>query len=176
MNIPTTFFAAALFLLSGAATAQEPAIGDPEIAAIMKAANDVDIEGGKLASKRAASPEVRAFAEQMISEHTQANEMARDVTRKIKLKPKESQTSDTLKTAGKETRKKLKDLKGAAFDRGYIDSEVAMHQTVLQTIDKTLVPNAGSEEMKSLLAKVRPTIVDHLEHAKQLQAKLGGNQ
>lgn len=173
MKITTALFAASLALLSAAAGAQPAAIGDQEIAAILKAANDVDIDNGKLARKEASNPEVKAYAEQMVADHTQANETARDVAKKIKLKPKDNPTSDTLESAGKDTRKKLKDLKGADFDRAYIDSEVAFHQSILETIDKTLVPSAGSQEIKGLLAKVRPNIAAHLAHAQHLQAALG---
>jgi putative membrane protein len=49
---------------------------------------------------------------------------------------------------------------------------VTYHQTVLDAVDKTLIPSAKNEELKALLIKVRPAFVDHLEHAKHLQASL----
>jgi putative membrane protein len=67
----------------------------------------------------------------------------------------------------------LKTLKGAAFDKAYIDHEVAYHQQVLDALDKTLIPNAQNAELKALLVKVRPAFVAHLDHAKQLQSSLG---
>ena len=68
--------------------------------------------------------------------------------------------------------KQLKQLKGAAFDRAYVDHEVAYHQQVLDAVDKTLIPNAQNADLKALLVKVRPAFVSHLEHAKHLQASL----
>ena len=65
-------------------------------------------------------------------------------------------------------------MKGAAFDKAYIDHEVAYHQQVLDAIDKTLIPSAQNEELKALLVKVRPAFVAHLEHAKMVQASLKG--
>jgi putative membrane protein len=53
-----------------------------------------------------------------------------------------------------------------------VDNEVTYHQTVLDALDKTLIPNAKNEELKALLVKVRPAFVAHLEHAKQIQASL----
>ena len=64
-------------------------------------------------------------------------------------------------------------LKGAAFDKAYIDNEVAYHQAVLDALDKTLIPSAKNEELKALLVKVRPAFVAHLEHAKKIQSSLG---
>ena len=67
----------------------------------------------------------------------------------------------------------LKTLKGAAFDKAYVDHEVAYHQQVIDALDKTLIPGATNEELKALLIKVRPAFVAHLEHAKRLQSSTG---
>jgi acyl carrier protein len=66
----------------------------------------------------------------------------------------------------------VKGLKGAAFDRAYVDHEVAYHQAVLDAVDKTLIPGAKNEELKALLVKTRPAFVAHLEHAKHVQSML----
>jgi putative membrane protein len=92
---------------------------------------------------------------------------------KLKVKPEDSDTSRSLKSAAKQTEGKLKGLKGAAFDRAYADNEVAYHQQVLDAIDKVLIPNAQNAELKALLEKVRPAIAAHLDHAKMLASSLG---
>ena len=66
----------------------------------------------------------------------------------------------------------LKGLKGKEFDKAYVDNEVTYHQTVLDAIDKTLIPSARNEELKALIVKVRPAFAEHLEHAKHLQSTL----
>jgi putative membrane protein len=66
----------------------------------------------------------------------------------------------------------LKKLKGAAFDKAYVDHEVAYHEAVLDAIDKVLVPSAQNAELKGLIVKVRPAFVAHLDHAKHLQETL----
>jgi putative membrane protein len=63
--------------------------------------------------------------------------------------------------------------KGAAFDKAYVDHEVAYHQQVLDAVDKTLLPSAKNDQLKALFVKVRPAFVAHLEHAKHLQSTLG---
>ena len=67
----------------------------------------------------------------------------------------------------------LKRLKGAEFNRAYIDHEVTDHETVIDAIDKTLIPNANNAELKALLEKSRPAFVEHLDHAKRLQTSMG---
>jgi putative membrane protein len=76
---------------------------------------------------------------------------------------------DQLDAAARSSDQRLKDKKGADFEKAYIEEQVTMHQTVLDTIDTQLMPNAKAEELKALLTKTRSTVASHLDHAKQLQ-------
>jgi putative membrane protein len=158
-----------LFALSGAAFAQATP-DDAQIAGIVVAANTVDIDAGKLAQKTTKDAEVKAFAKQMVTDHTAVNKQATALVKKLKVTPQESELSKTLKQGGAENITALKSLKGKEFDKAYIDHEVTYHQTVIDTLDKTLIPNAQNAELKATLTKVRPTFVDHLEHARRIQA------
>ena len=91
---------------------------------------------------------------------------------KLHVTPESNPTSESLQQGGDKNLANLKTLKGSAFDRAYIDHEVAYHQAVLDAVDKTLIPSAKNEELKALLVKVRPAFVAHLDHAKQIQASL----
>ena len=146
---------------------------DAQIAAIVVTANQVDINAGELAKAKASNKEVKAFAQRMITDHTGVNKSAVDLVTKLKVKPEENETSKSLKLGGADTIKRLKGLKGKEFDKAYVDNEVSYHQTVLDALDNTLIPNAQNDELKALLVKVRPAFVAHLEHAKQIQASLG---
>ncbi len=146
---------------------------DPQIAAIVVTANQVDIDAGKLAKATSKNKEVRDFAERMIVDHGGVNKSATELVTKLKVTPESNATSKALQKGGDDNLAALKKLSGAAFDRAYIDHEVAYHQAVLDAVDKTLIPSASNAELKALLVKVRPAFVAHLEHAKQLQATLG---
>jgi putative membrane protein len=166
---------AAMVALSAAplaASAQTAGPNDAQIAAIVVAANQVDIDAGKLAESKSANKEVKAFAQRMIIDHTGVNKAATDLVTKLKVKPEGNPTSISLEKGGEDTLKRLKGLKGSEFDKAYIDNEVTYHQSVLDAIDKTLIPSAKNKELKALLVKVRPAFVAHLEHAKQLQGSL----
>lgn len=145
---------------------------DPQIAAIVVTANQVDIDAGKLATSRASSRDVRQFAQQMITDHTSVNKSATDLVKKLNVKPEPNPTSESLKKGGDENMASLKKLKGAEFDKAYVNHEVEYHQTVLDAVDKTLIPSAQNADLKALLVKVRPTFAAHLDHAKQLQSQL----
>lgn len=154
-------------------TTSAQGIGDAEIAAIVVTANQVDIDAGKAAEAAATNAQVKEFARRMVTDHAGVNKAATELAGKLKLTPKENDTSKSLKAGGEKHLATLKTLKGAAFDKAYIDHEVAYHQQVLDALDKTLIPNASNAELKALLVKVRPAFVAHLEHAKQIQAALG---
>jgi putative membrane protein len=146
---------------------------DPQIAAIVVTANQVDIDAGKLAKSTSKNAAVTQFADQMIADHTAVNKSATDLVTKLKVTPEENDTSKSLKKGGDDNLKNLKTLKGADFDRAYIDHEVTYHQDVIDALDKTLIPNAKNKELKDLLVSVRPSFEAHLAHAKEVQAKLG---
>ena len=82
--------------------------------------------------------------------------------------------SKGIKASQDSVRDELKKMSGAAFNKAYIDNEVTYHEKVLDTIDNALLPNAKNAELKQLITDVRPVVAAHLDHAKQIQAKMGG--
>lgn len=163
---------AALLFAATTATAQAP--NDAQIASIVVTANQVDIDAGKLAQSKGGSPEVKAFGKQMVTDHTAVNKQATALAKKLKLKPQDNPTSKSLKSGGEKNLKTLQKLDGAAFDKAYIEHEIAYHQQVIDAINKTLIPNAKNAELKKLLTTGLPLFEGHLQHAKQLQVSLGG--
>ena len=170
MKCSAIVIAAVLLAPAGSASAQE--INDAQIASIVVTANQVDIDAGQLAKARATDAQVKKFAELMITDHTGVNKSATALVTKLKVTPADNPTSQSLKSGGDANLKTLKGQKEAAFDKAYIDHEVVYHQSVLDAVDRTLIPGAKNEELKALLVKVRPAFVAHLEHAKHLQSSL----
>jgi putative membrane protein len=157
------------------ATAGAQAVNDAQIASIVVTANQVDIDAGKLAAERASRPEVKKFGELMVTDHTGVNKAAVELVTKLKVTPQDNPTSLSLKAGGDKNLANLTTLKGAAFDKAYVDQEVAYHAAVIDAVDKVLIPGASNAELKALLVKVRPAFVAHLEHARKVQASLGGS-
>lgn len=145
---------------------------DPQIAHIVVTANQIDVDAGKLAESRSQNKEVKAFARQMVTDHTAVNKQAAALAKKLGVTPEDNDTSRSLKQGAADAAKKLKGLKGAEFDRAYVENEVGYHQAVLDAIDKVLIPSAQNAELKGLITQVRPAIQAHLDHAKHLQASL----
>jgi len=170
MKVLNTIAIAVLSFAFTPAYAQAPS--DPQIAGIVVTANQIDIDAGKLAVANTKNKEVSKFAQQMITDHTAVNNQAAALVKKLNVTPEDSDTARSLKSGAKENMAKLHGLKGAEFDRAYIDHEVAYHQQVLDAIDKVLIPNSKNAELKDLLTKTRPAIAAHLDHAKMVQSSL----
>jgi putative membrane protein len=166
------FSLSSLLVMGLSTTAHAAAPNDAQIAAIVVAANTVDINAGKQAESKTSNKEVRAFAKRMVADHTGVNQQAVALVKKLNVTPEANDTSNTLTQDGAATLAKFKGLSGKAFDKAYVDNEVSYHQTVLDALDKTLIPSASNSELKGLLVKVRPAFVEHLEHAKHIQAQL----
>ena len=143
-------------------------VTDPQIAAIAVAANNVDIAAAKLAKKMTKNAKVKAFANDMIRDHSSANKQAVALVTKLGVTPEETDTSKALTKGGDDNLANLKTLKGKAFDSAYAEHEVAYHQQVIDALDKTLIPSAKNAELKSLLESVRGVVAQHLEHAKMM--------
>jgi putative membrane protein len=170
IKMPGPILAAALSMATRAVFAQAPS--DAQIAAIVVTANQMDIDAGKLAELKAHNADVKAFAKQMITDHTGVNKQAVALLTRLKVTPEDNTTSQGLAAGRRDNLENLKTLNGSAFDKAYSDHEVAYHQQVIAAIDKTLIPNAQNADLKALLVAVPPAFVGHLEHAQQIQATL----
>jgi putative membrane protein len=167
---------AMLACLAAPAAAFGQGVTDAQIASIVVTANQVDIDAGKLAVSTSNNHEVKSFGQLMVTDHTGVNKSAVDLVTKLHVTPQDNPTSQALKSGGDMNLAHLKSVKGAEFDKAYVDHEVAYHQQVLDALDKTLIPGAKNDELKALLVKVRPAFVAHLEHAKMVQASLNGKK
>jgi putative membrane protein len=176
MKLSRLYFAAvftsAVLFVAGGVKANAQAPTDPQIAGIVQTANQIDINQAKLALKKTSNQQVKDFANQMISDHTNLEKSVNDLAKKLGVTPEDSATSKQLKQQAAEESKKLKSLSGKAFDQEYASHEVAYHQAVIDAAKNTLIPNAKNAELKSALEGAAPLLQGHLEHAQQLEQSL----
>jgi len=160
--------------LACAQSSAEPALNDAAIAHIGVTANAIDVEIAELAPTRASDARVKAFAETMVRDHNAVNAQAAELAKRLGVTPADNDVSKSLRSDAAAVKERLTGLQGAAFDRAYMEREVAYHQTVLDALDKTLIPNTKNAELKALLQQARQAVAAHLEHARQLKASVGG--
>ncbi|TAM60856.1 MAG: DUF4142 domain-containing protein [Rhodanobacter sp.] len=153
-------------------TAAAPALNDAQIAHIAYTAGEIDIAAAKQALKKSRNKDVRAFAEEMARDHAAVNAQALALVRKLGVTPENNPTSESLSKGAADELKKLAALKGSAFDKAYVDNEVAYHRTVNNALSGTLIPSAQNAELKSLLETGLKLFQSHQMHAEHLAQSL----
>jgi putative membrane protein len=108
----------------------------------------------------------------MISDHTAANQQAQQLAQQAGLMPADNATSQQMVSDHQAVMQRLQSLSGAQFDSAYIAHEVEFHQTVLNALDQTLIPNAQNVQLRNLLTQVRATVDAHLTRARDIQQNL----
>jgi putative membrane protein len=160
-------------MLSGAGVAQTAAKPtDPQIAHIAYTAGLLDIEAAKQAISKSTNKDVRAFAEDMVRDHTAVNDKALALVKKLNVTPENNDTSRALTKQAAEKRAELSKLSGAEFDKAYVANEAAYHKTVNGALETTLIPSASNPELKSLLQTGLKIFQGHQQHAEEVAAAL----
>ena len=146
---------------------------DPQIVGIVLAADQIDIDYGKIALAKSKNKAVREFAQRMITDHSAVQTSVIGLASKLGVTAEDSDVSGSLKKGAVDVTAKLNTLKGKEFDKFYVDNEVGYHKAVTDAVDAVLIPNAQNAELKSALQGAQPLFLKHLEHARMLQG--GGN-
>ena len=175
-NITTALvicFAICAGLLPFAANAQKnQKLTDPEIASVAVTANQIDIDYAKIAIKKSKNQQVIDFAKTMEKDHGAVIDEAVALVTKLGVTPKDNSTSKSLNAQAAKTRKMLNSKSGKAFDKAYVDNEVAYHTAVIGDVENVLIPDATNKQLHDLLVSAVPLFKAHLEHAKMIQKRL----
>jgi len=105
----------------------------------------------------------------MATDHKSVIDQATALVTKLKVTPKDNAVSKKLLSDAANTKKMLSSKSGDAFNKAYIDNEVAYHKAVIDEVQNVLIPDANNKELKDLLQNVLPVLKTHLEHAEMVQ-------
>jgi len=164
----TAFFVGLLLSTGGAFSADKPT--DAQIAHIAYTAGEIDIKAAEQALDISKTDHVRAFANDMLRDHKAVNEKALALVKKLGVTPEDNDTSKALVKDADAKRDDLAKLSGAAFDKAYIDNEVAYHKAVNAALKETLIPSSSNAELKALLETGLKIFEGHRQHAEHLAA------
>jgi putative membrane protein len=144
---------------------------DAQLAAIVQAINEGEIQQAQLALSKASSPQVKRFARDMLSEHRDMLNQDKSLMARLQITPSDNALSLQLKTDAQNDLSTLQDARGKDFDRDYVDAQVSGHNKALELVDR-ITPNVKSADMKASLKSARPKIEAHLRRAEQVQQSL----
>ncbi|RWU17208.1 DUF305 domain-containing protein [Pseudomonas alkylphenolica] len=125
-----------------------------------------EVVAGNLAMEKSKNPDITAFAQQMVTDHTRANQMLGDIARKHDISvPNEAAVTDKVK-------KVILEWRDESFDRSYLNNQVDAHEKAVELFSKE-ASSSDTAELKAFASDVLPKLEHHLQQAKQLQAKYG---
>ena len=182
MNRTTSLIAAAVFLLPAAALAQaagqppaapatsQPAQQGAPIATAtflekVSAGNMFEIESSRLAMTKATNASVKSFAQQMVTDHTEAGSKFKAAVSEADLKAPPEKT-DAKHTAIVE---KLKSLQGVEFDEAYITAQREAHVETVALFEAYAAAGENAR-LKKFANELFPVLRSHLEHVNALKA------
>jgi putative membrane protein len=148
-----------------------PGLTDANIVAIVDEANMADSAAGNVAATKGTKAEVRTFGQDMMRDHHALRQMGQDLAKKLNVTP-QMPADNNSEASDKAWVDSLQSMpKGAAWDKAYIDHEVAAHTQVLATL-RTAEGAAQNAELKALITKAIPNIEAHLKKAQDIQSRL----
>ncbi len=127
-----------------------------------------EVEFGNLALERAVNSGVKDFAQRMVGDHDKANDTLKGLAEESKIP-----LPDELDPDHKRQRADLEKLEGTEFDLAYMKGQIVDHQKTVQL----LIWEIGSgqdAEIQRFAAATLPTVLRHLEMARNLTAELKG--
>lgn len=146
---------------------------NPAVVGFAVAANTGEIELGKLAEKKATSPAVKAFARQMVADHSAMLASAKKLGMTLSATP--DTTTGDANDAMNHTRDEMNDLNGKAagadWDKNYMDKMVSDHQDVLSKLQDA-AKNTTDPKVRSALETATGKVQAHLTKAQDIDSKL----
>lgn len=131
-------------------------------------ASKTEIAAAKLAVTSASNPEVKAYAEKLLKEHTDANAdlLAMVQTKHVMI----TDDDPDLKTMLTK-HESLQKLSGPAFDKEYLEDMISDHTaTLARFTDET--KRGKDPAVKAWAEKTLPALQEHLKAARDLHTKL----
>ena len=151
-------------------------VSQSNVVAIVLAANNTDLSYARLVPARASSPEVKAFAQRMLTDHTLLNTRLDDISTRDRISAEDNDISLDFRDHSAARRDILRELVGAKFDSTYIANEIQYHQELLDAISGVLIPSTKAGELRDFVTSLRPAVSAHLAHAEQIRASLGSRK
>lgn len=144
--------------------------GDRQFMTTASQAGMMEVELGKIAAEKGTNPDVKAYGQRMVDDHTKAGDQLKQLATQKNVK-----LSDTLSPSKKQEVAKLGKLSGAAFDNSYVSHMVSGHKPVVAAFEKE--SKSGKDaDVKAWAQTTLPTLQDHLKSAQDLSSKMHGKK
>jgi len=147
-------------------------LNDGQIAAVMVGANSGEVQAAQVALSRSGSDNtaVRNFATMMVTDHNAANARLQSLLQSANITAEDSSQRQALATQAAQTVSTLWATPDATFNAVYAQSQVTMHQMVMQLLQNQLIPAVQNAALKAELQTELTAVMGHLTEAQALAA------
>lgn len=168
---------------TGAAGADLSNLTEPNIMSMIGLSNAGEIATSKAVQGKAKNAGVKAYAADMIKEHTAMQGEADRLAKKLNVTPQPPAAADAMQKMVDSVTAALGGTAAAGAagagatastdaDRQYMDFQVRSHQQTLDNLQR-FQTQAQNAELKALIEKSIPKVQAHLQRAQDIQGKLG---
>ncbi|MBK4993259.1 DUF4142 domain-containing protein [Pseudomonas sp. S37] len=157
---------AGITLLMSLASLQAQAASSDDFVDAATEAGIAEVVTGNLALEKSQSADIKKFAQQMVTDHTKANQELGDIARKLDISvPDDAALTDKVK-------KMILEWREESFDKSYVNNQVDAHEKAVELFKKEAA-SSDKPELKAFASDKLPTLEHHLEQAKALQTTHG---
>ena len=135
---------------------------------LLGAGGTAEVDAGKLAGERARSGTVKAFAQEMVRDHTAADSRLATLARQASIPWPSSLDPDH-----EATRRGLEAASADRFDALYVHAQLVDHQKTVQLLEWE-IGSGQDAALQRYAADTLPTVLDHLRHVQQILAAASG--
>jgi len=137
-------------------------------------ANLKEIAIARMAEGKASTSEVRAYADQLVQDHTNADQMVFAMAQKTGARLRDSAAGPREgrreSAHGKPVDPKLSSATGAAFDRLFLQQTGADHERLMRSLQQER-EDASDDDIEALIDKIMPILQQHHDLAQLLMKK-----
>jgi len=146
------------------------AVSDEQFVQKATASGMAEVELGKLGVQQAMSEDVKKFSQQMVDDHTKANKELSSLAATKKFT-----AATSVEKAHQDAHDKLSKLKGADFDRAFMDQMVKDHEEAV-ALFTAKSQDAKDADLKTFATNTLPKLKEHLKMARDLAGKRGSDK
>lgn len=126
-----------------------------------------EVELGRIAAQKAASADVKAFGQRMVTDHSKANDQLKQIAAQMGVT-----LPTTLPPDKRQDLEKMSKLSGAAFDKMYMSHMVKDHKKDISEFDKQ-ASKGDNDSLQSFARSTLPTLREHYKMAQDVATKVG---
>jgi putative membrane protein len=141
---------------------------DRLFAQLLAAGGMAEVELGRFAQERTGHEDVKRFSDQMVADHSEVNDALRSIANESKIP-----LPGEIDADHKKVRADLEKMNGVEFDLAYMAAQIIDHQKTAQLLAWEI--GSGQDgEMQRFAARTLPTVLGHLDMARDIYAQLTG--